>query len=180
MHRRQLIEDLRRYLQRHPEEQEVAARFLDFVAGHARCFHRDCLPGHVTASAWLVNPGQGKVLLTHHRKLNRWLQPGGHCDGHPATLHVALREAQEETGLGATPCWPTPLDIDIHAIPPYGSEPAHHHYDVRYALLAAGEDFQLSKESLALAWVPFADVAAYTQEASVLRMLAKWRSLAPS
>ncbi len=179
MHRKQLIEDLRRYLRRHPEEQQVAARFLHFVAGHAHCFQRDCLPGHVTASAWLVDPGRRRVLLTHHRKLNRWLQPGGHCDGHPATLQVALREAEEETGLGAAPCRPTPLDIDIYAIPPHGREPAHNHYDLCYAMVAAGENFQVSKESLALAWVPFADIPAYTQEASVLRMLAKWRSLQP-
>ena len=179
MHRRRLIEALRHYQQRHPQERDVTTRFLRFVRGHERCFHRDCLPGHVTASAWLVDPARRRVLLTHHVKLNRWLQPGGHCDGHPATLEVALREAAEETGLAVAPCLPAPLDIDIHAIPRRGPEAAHHHYDVRYALIAAGENFQVSAESHALAWAPFAELTAYTREPSVLRMLAKWRSLAP-
>lgn len=76
MHRNKLIDDLEDYRARHPGEAATADRFADFVRGHRRCFHRDCLPGHVTASAWLVDPGGGRTLLTHHRKLNRWLQPG--------------------------------------------------------------------------------------------------------
>ena len=189
MHRNKLIGDLEAYRAHHPQEAATADRFLDFVRHHQRCFHRDCLPGHVTASAWLIDPGGSRVLLTHHRKLNRWLQPGGHCDGDPDTLRTALREAAEESGLAVETCSVAPLDIDIHAIParkPFPSrkaaparaaEPAHLHYDVRYALRAKSDEFTVGEESHALAWVGFADLADYTREASILRMLAKWRQL---
>ena len=133
------------------------------------------------------------MLLTHHRKLNRWLQPGGHCDGDSDTLRTALREAAEESGLEVETCSDAPLDIDIHAIPArkpfpsrkvaaarnagpaHAAEPAHFHYDVRYALRATSDDFTVGEESHALAWVGFADLADYTREPSILRMLAKWR-----
>ncbi len=187
MHRNKLIGDLEAYRARHPGEAATADRFLDFVRSHKRCFHRDCLPGHVTASAWLIDPGGGRVLLTHHRKLNRWLQPGGHCDGDSDTLRTALREAAEESGLAVETCSAAPLDIDIHAIParkarpprkagpPRAAEPAHFHFDVRYALRAQSDDFTVGEESHALAWVGFAELADFTREASIARMLAKWR-----
>ena len=177
MHRNKLIGDLEAYRARHPVEATTAERFVDFVRGHQRCFDRDCLPGHVTASAWLIDPGGCRVLLTHHRKLNRWLQPGGHCDSDPDTLRTALREAAEESGLAVDACSNSPLDIDIHAIPARAAEPAHLHYDVRYALRAKSDDFAVSAESHALAWVEFADVADYSREPSILRMLAKWQLL---
>ena len=187
MHRNKLIGDLEAYRVRHPGEAATADRFVDFLRGHRRCFHRDCLPGHVTASAWLVDPSGDRTLLTHHRKLNRWLQPGGHCDGEPDTLRTALREAAEESGLAVEACSEAPLDIDIHFIPARvlipsriagltrDAEPAHFHYDVRYALRAKSDDFAISEESHALAWVDFADLANYTREPSILRMLTKWR-----
>ena len=177
MHRNKLISDLAAYGRRHPQEAAVLDRFLGFVRSHESCFHRDCRPGHVTASAWLLDPGRRRVLLNHHRKLNRWLQPGGHCDGDPATLDVAVREAMEETGLEVEPWSPQPLDIDIHAIPAREDEPAHRHYDLRYALVAKSEDFAVSDESHALVWAPLDELRAYTSEASVLRLLAKWRGV---
>ena len=187
MHRNKLIGDLEAYREQHPREAATADRFLDFVRRHQRCFQRDCLPGHVTASAWLIDPAGSRVLLTHHRKLNRWLQPGGHCDGDPDTLRTALREAAEESGVGVEACSEAPLDIDIHAIParkPFPShkaaparpaEPAHFHYDLRYVLRATSDEFTVGEESHALAWVGFADLADYTREPSILRMLAKWQ-----
>ncbi|MCY4214264.1 MAG: NUDIX hydrolase [Gammaproteobacteria bacterium] len=181
MHRNKLIGDLEAYRVRNPGEAATADRFLDFVRSHKRCFHRDCLPGHVTASAWLIDPGGSRALLTHHRKLNRWLQPGGHCDGDSDTLRAAVREAAEESGLEVETCSEVPLDIDIHAIPARKAgpgrkaEPAHFHYDVRYALRAGSDDFTVGEESHALAWVSFADLTDYTREPSILRMLAKWR-----
>ena len=182
MHRNKLIDDLEAYRAHHPDEAATTDRFLAFVRGHRRCFHRDCLPGHVTASAWLVDPTGSRALLTHHRKLNRWLQPGGHCDGDPDTLATALREAAEESGLAVEACSDVPLDIDIHAIPARkagparAAEPAHFHYDLRYALRAKSDAFRVGVESHALAWVGFSDLADYTLDASIARMLAKWLS----
>ena len=132
----------------------------------------------MTASAWIVHPNRGKVLLTHHRKLGRWLQPGGHSDGDADSLAVALREAREESGLDLVAQAARPIDIDIHEIPARGSEPAHLHYDLRYALQARSDAFTVSAESHDLAWVAFDGLETFTTEESVLRMRRKWLDLA--
>lgn len=173
-----LVTLLKDYQRRYPHEPN-AARLLRFVSRQPRCFQRDCFDdGHVTGSAWLLDACGERTLLTHHRKLGRWLQPGGHSDGNPNTLDVARREAEEETGLAVEPVDGTVLDIDIHAIPARrgsAAEPAHLHYDVRFAFRAAGSHrFRASPESIALAWVPLRDLASFTQEESVLRMARKF------
>ena len=99
MHRSKLIVDLEAYGARWCDELDIVTRFMEFVRAEPRCFERDCWVGHVTGSAWIVNPARTHVLLTHHKKLGRWLQPGGHSDGHNVTLEVALKEAAEESGL---------------------------------------------------------------------------------
>ena len=127
-------------------------------------------------SAWIVNRTGERVLLAHHRKLGLWLQPGGHCDGDPDTLAVALREAREESGLAVRALETSIFDLDVHPIPAHGREPAHHHHDVRF-LVRAGEDrFRVSEESRALAWVPAGEVSTLTDRESVLRMARKWLS----
>lgn len=176
MHRRPLLAALERYRRAHPAEGEVTDRFRSFVDRRPDAFERTCLEGHVTASAWLVDAAGARVLLTHHRKLGRWLQLGGHTDGDADTLRSALREAQEESGLvDLGPVDRAIFDLDIHPIPARGREPAHLHYDVRYAIRATGDDrFVVSHESVDLAWVPIAELAAVTEEPSMQRMAAKW------
>lgn len=174
MERSKLVAELDAYAARFPDEAAKARRFRDFVEGHADCFERHCLPGHVTASAWIVDRSGSRVLLTHHRKLGRWLQPGGHSDGEPDSLLVALREAREETGLDLVACSDRPLDIDIHEIPPRGKEPAHRHYDLRFAVTARSDVYRVSEESHDLAWVCLDAVETFTGEDSILRMRRKW------
>lgn len=177
MHRKPLLEKLRRYAERHPEEAAVTVRFIDFVAGNPQCFERSLASGHVTGSAWLVDRGARRVLLTHHRKLGRWLQLGGHSDGVPDPLEVAISEAREESGLDVAPLSPEIFDLDVHEIPARSNEPAHLHFDVRFALEVRGsEAFRVGEESLDLAWVPIDGLDRYTREESVLRMARKWRA----
>ncbi|MEM7003848.1 MAG: NUDIX hydrolase, partial [Pseudomonadota bacterium] len=166
------------YERHYPAEKETLQRFRAFVAEHKRCFERDCWAGHVTGSAWVVDPARQDVLLTHHKKLDIWVQLGGHSDGDADTPAVALREAQEESGLpvqfdGDT-ATPPVFDLDIHAIPARKGDPEHFHFDVRFVFVAAHREFQVSEESNALAWVPIADLAQYTSEQSMLRMRDKW------
>lgn len=139
----------------------MLADMLAFVLQHEDCFERSLLVGHMTGSAWVLNAEGSHVLLTHHRKLNRWLQLGGHADGEPDLLKVALREAWEESGIAdIVPLQETPFDIDIHRIPERGAEPAHFHYDVRYLLQAPSHArIQVSEESHAIAWVPLDGLA---------------------
>src|SRR3546814_2817239 len=94
-----------------------------------------------------------RVLLTHHRKLDRWLQLGGHADGDRDLARSALREAEEESGLSGLRVVPGIFDLDRHMIPEHKGVPAHWHYDVRYVVVAGrDEDFAVSEESLDLAW----------------------------
>ncbi|MDH3640552.1 MAG: NUDIX hydrolase [Gammaproteobacteria bacterium] len=167
-----MLED---YAERYPAEANTIERFVDFVNANERCFQRDCWAGHVTGSGWLVNANRDHVLLTHHKKLGRWLQVGGHSDGVADPLAVAIKEAEEESGLAVFPLDGTVFDIDIHEIPARKSLPAHFHFDVRFALGTSGGDaFQVSDESNDLAWVPVERMDDYTDEESVLRMARKW------
>lgn len=149
-----------------------------FVEQHPECFERSLQVGHITGSAWIVNPPRTHALLIHHRKLERWLQPGGHADGDPDVLRVALREAHEESGLEQLrPLSGAIFDVDIHTIPARGPEPQHLHYDVRFLLEADdAAPLLISRESRALAWAELERITEYTDEESVLRMVAKTRS----
>ena len=172
MHRQPFLDLLERYAVRHPGEAEIVDRFRDFVARCEACFERHHTEGHITGSAWIVDRTGTRVLLTHHRKLNRWLQPGGHADGDPDVLAVALREGLEETGLGSLdPVLMEIFDLDIHPIPARGADPEHWHYDVRFLLRDAGSgDYVVSEESHDLAWVPLDRLGQYSDEESMRRM----------
>lgn len=131
--------------------------------------------GHVTGSAWIVNKDYSRVVLLHHRKLGKWVQPGGHCDGEREVLSVAQRETWEETGLQSTPLLGGAIfDIDVHEIPTYWNTPEHLHFDVRYLLLA--DDSQkiiCSHESKAVRWVSLEEALQLSGEESVARMVKK-------
>jgi 8-oxo-dGTP pyrophosphatase MutT (NUDIX family) len=142
-------------------EREMLARMRAFMAAHEDCFERHLEIGHMTGSAWILDAEREHVLLTHHAKLNRWLQLGGHADGNPDLLAVAMREAREESGLeGFRVLSKTPFDVDIHEIPARRSEAIHLHYDVRFLMEASRtEPLVVTEESHELAWVPLAGLA---------------------
>jgi 8-oxo-dGTP pyrophosphatase MutT (NUDIX family) len=175
MDRNKLSDQLSKY--RTPYEEE--ARFIeDFIAltDDPQAYNRDRLAGHFTASAWIVNRNRTHTLLTLHRKLGRWLQLGGHADGNENLLEVAMKEAQEESGLKSLEFVDeTIFDLDMHIIPERPHVPQHFHFDVRYILEAdLTEHLIKSNESISLAWVAFdsvQDVIGYNP--SILRMLEK-------
>ncbi|MBK8285215.1 MAG: NUDIX hydrolase [Ahniella sp.] len=137
---------------------------------------RSHLVGHFTGSAFVVSADGRRTLLTHHRKLDRWLQPGGHADGDGDLRRVALKEAEEETGLAALEVEAEIYDLDRHWIPERKSEPGHWHYDVRYVVRATGdESFVVGEESNDLRWWPIEVVAAEESfDPSLRRMATKW------
>ena len=163
------------YRSRWPDETAVG-HFEDFLATQPEAFRRELAIGHFTGSAWLVSADGQRVLLTHHRKLGMWLQLGGHADGDADLVRVAMREAEEESGLSGLTIEPAIFDLDRHRIPASGAEPEHWHYDVRYVVRAGGdENFVVSDESHALAWRQIADVARDEMaDASVRRMAEKY------
>ncbi|HEX5755056.1 MAG TPA: NUDIX hydrolase [Arenimonas sp.] len=164
------------YRRRHPEEDGTLALFEAFLASSADAFERHHPPGHFTGSAWLVSADGQRVLLTHHRKLDRWLQLGGHADGDRDLPRVALREAEEESGLCGLAVESEVFDLDRHAIPARGSDPEHFHYDVRFVVRAGdSEAFVVGEESHDLAWRVIAElVDAAGVDDSVRRMAVKW------
>ena len=94
--------------------------------------------------------------MTHHRQLNRWLQPGGHADGNPDLLYVAINEAREETGLTKLKVKSDKIfDLDIHNIPKFNNVPQHFHYDIRFILETKRKpnEIIISKESYDVAWI---------------------------
>jgi len=154
-------------------------RLRGFVAMHEACFERTLAVGHVTGSAWVVDRNGSAALLTHHRKLGKWLQLGGHADGDSNVRGVALREAREESGIAdLAPASDAIFDIDVHDIPARGEERAHVHYDVRFAFFAdRGAIPVASPESHAVAWVPLAQIERFAVDDSVRRLVAKTPSL---
>ena len=173
MHRRALLATLDAYLGRHPEDLVRVDHVRQFVRLHEDCFLRSCREGHVTGSAWVVTPDRSRVLLVHHRRLDRWLQPGGHADGDPLVHRVALREAREETGIDELELVSeAPIDVDVHRIPEFGGEPAHLHHDIRYLVVASGDAApQASRESHAVRWFTRPEVEREIREGSLLRMV---------
>ena len=171
----ELTSVLRAYAERWPGEDEVVDRFLRFIEKEPDAYERSCVPGHLTGAALVVPPSLDAVLLTHHRKLDKWLQLGGHADGDPDILRVALREAREESSLESIRSVSTDIfDVDIHVIPARGSEPEHRHYDVRFLFEAdRNEPLTVSAESRSLAWIPLTEVARLNPEQSVTRMVGK-------
>lgn len=185
MHRKPLIAMLDRYEQAHPGEADVVKRIRSLVEGHADCFDRSCRPGHITGSAWVLSANRRRFLLLHHRKLGIWVQPGGHADGDADVLRVAIKEAEEESGLtGLTllgdHASPTPFDLDVHAIPArYDAEgrlldDAHEHHDIRFLLVAPSDAPPVAnQESNEVGWFTPDEVTQMTDEESVVRLLRK-------
>ena len=179
MHRQELLTLLRRYRRIHPGELPLIDRFERFVEGREDCLLRSCVPGHITASAWIVSADHRRFLLTRHRKLGRWLQLGGHVHGAAEAQEAALREAREESGMAKFELvrhggQVVPLDLDIHAIPARGEEPRHLHYDVRFLLIAAPEQtLSCTPESLDLRWFSTGELISITDEEGLLRLQRK-------
>ncbi|QIY98146.1 NUDIX hydrolase [Streptomyces sp. S1D4-11] len=161
-------------LKQYEEQEELRQAYLDHLSEHPDGMWKACTAGHVTASALVIDPVGGRVLLTLHRKLRMWLQMGGHCEpGDPTLAAAALREATEESGIEGLILLPGgPVTLDRHAIP----APCNWHLDVQYAALAPAEAVAaISDESLDLRWFPYEEVAAVA-DASVVRLLEATRA----
>lgn len=156
-------------------ESAMAADMIHFVETHPDCAERSLQVGHLTGSAWIVDSERKRVLLTHHRKLNKWLQLGGHADGDLDPLSVAMREAREESGLTRLRVVDEKIfDVDRHLIPARKSDPDHWHYDIRFMIEAdPAEPFVVSDESHDLAWIEISRMAEYNDSESMLRMARK-------
>ena len=159
-----------------PGQERLRQDYLRHIDEYPDAMWKACSQGHVTASALILDPDGGRVLLTLHRKLGMWLQMGGHCEPQDATLaEAALREATEESGIAGLKLLPGgPVRLDRH------HTPCAWHLDVQYAALAPrGVREKISDESLDLRWFDFSEVAEVADE-SVVRLTERSRALALS
>lgn len=172
----QVLYLLNQYDEQEPENGHSKALLISFAERHPDCCERTLAAGHFTGSCWLVSKDGRRVLLTHHKKLGRWLQLGGHADGDSDLARVALREAEEESGLTDLVVEPEIFDLERHVIPARGSDPEHYHHDVRFVVQATGsEEFVVSEESHALAWRVIEELVDDVEaEESIRRMARKW------
>lgn len=175
VHLRRLLES---YRPSDESEAEYRARMTALLDAEQDPFERTSyVPGHFTASAFVLSPERSELLLIHHAKLNRWLQPGGHVEPTDAdVIAAARREVTEETGVN---CSTTPaqlFDIDIHRIPARPDAQAHEHFDVRFLFIAPDSSFEAGSDALAARWTPLGDVAQLESDESVLRAVRKLRA----
>lgn len=175
MHRQFLAQKLAQHTPSTTNEQKMLDDIIRFVDAHSDCFERSLQIGHITGSAWIVDHERTHALMTHHKKLNRWLQLGGHSDGDGNTLNVALREGQEESGLkDLLPVSESIFDVDVHLIPARKTEPDHYHYDVRFLFEADRHaPLVISDESHDLAWLPLEEISKTAADESIQRMVDK-------
>jgi 8-oxo-dGTP pyrophosphatase MutT (NUDIX family) len=155
---------------------------LELCGAPAACERSHFEPGHFTASAFVLSPDRRDVVLIHHKKLGIWVQPGGHVEPTDTDLMgAARREVLEEVGLGELEPFPghgmPVFDVDIHTIPARKADPAHEHFDVRFAFVAKTRELVHSDEVADLRWVPLDEVERMGSDESVLRAVKKLRSL---
>lgn len=181
MHRQELLTLLERYRTPFMDEAAMVEKSRRFVLEHEACFDRALMHGHITGSAWVVNPSRDHALMLHHRKIDRWFQPGGHADGEADVREVAVKETVEEAGVDPRHIRvvsPEIFDVDIHVIYPSPTDDRHQHYDIRF-LLELDDQIELlgSDESHDVLWVPLDQVQRYNNDRSIYRMLQKTRRL---
>ena len=170
---------LEEYITAYPEEKS-AVEMLDFFSNDPNCFKKDNSKGHFTGSAWIVDPDRRNVLMTHHKKLDMWLQLGGHADGMNDLVGVALKESKEESGFDHFVLVDESIfDLDIHQIPAISKDPKHFHYDVRFLLEAdpRKNNIIVSEESHDVKWIPLNEVLDINPEPSMQRMVKKTYAL---
>jgi 8-oxo-dGTP pyrophosphatase MutT (NUDIX family) len=175
-----LAELLEHYQPRPGLEAEDVARLADMVHTAEDPWTRSSRL-HVTASALIVHPGSGRVLLRWHQRQQAWLQVGGHGDpGETDALAIALREAQEETGLTDLAPWPAGdlRHVVIVEVPPGKGEPAHEHADLRFVLATGSPDAIVPEQPDApLRWLSIEDARALTAEENLRETIERVRGL---
>lgn len=151
------------------------ARMLELIDTPRPTSRHQFAPGHFTASAFVLND-RGELLLIHHAKLHRWLQPGGHIDPTDQTpAAAAQRELQEEAAVTDAAGNGQLIDVDVHPIPanPKKNEPAHEHFDLRFLFRTGSHDILAGSDALDAKWLKLDRVAQEITDASVIRCVAK-------
>jgi len=174
--RSELLRLLTDYLPADPAEQRYRMQMLDAASAAVDPFDRyEYRPGHFTSSGFVLDGAQANVLLIHHAKIGRWLQPGGHIDPTDVSVRAAAqREIREETGVvTAQSAEVSPFDVDVHVFPEGHGQPEHVHFDLRFVFTATEATLQKNHEVHDARWVSLGEVVDMTEDVSVLRPISK-------
>ena len=175
MSTKRLLSLLEFYYRKHRTEIQVK-KLIAVLNSDQYCFHRTNYSGHFTASAWILNENRDKALMTHHKKLNMWLQLGGHADGNTDLIDVARKEAMEESGIEKIRLLKDEIfDVDIHLVPKFKDQPSHKHFDIRFIFEANENNEQISfnHESHKVLWIKLDKIKNYNSEVSIRKMIEK-------
>ena len=176
-----LFEEVKKYSPYDFNEAESKRKILNFLLENENCFSRTNLNGHVTAGGFVCD-GKGNILLNHHKASGMWFQFGGHSDGNPNPLEVAIREIGEEAGItNSRLAFNGIFDLDVQQIP-YSAkknEPEHFHYDVNFLFKVKNKFFKISDESMEIKWVTIKEAKALVdkRDRAMLRMIDKYEEL---
>ncbi|WP_455198066.1 NUDIX hydrolase [Kaarinaea lacus] len=180
MHRNDLLNLLKNYQPRFMDEVAFVRRAIAYIEQNENVFVRSA-PVHVTGSAWVVSPDREKVLLMHHRKYDHWFQMGGHADGDPDVINVALKECAEETGIDPDHIRlldTAIFDVDLHDVPRIGQVQAHGHIDIRFVVeIDDTINIPGNNESHEVKWFTLYEVMQMNRFRSTYRMLEKTRNM---
>lgn len=176
MNKHDVVNLVNDYLVRYPDD-EHALKTLDFLLKNELYWQRENIDGHLTASAWIFDSSESKVLMIYHQKLEKWFQPGGHFEKSDLNLFdAATREAKEETGISEMEIFENEIfDIDVHSIPNHKEVLTHYHYDLRILMKASSKSelIENKNEVSFCNWIPMNKVQEYNNNTSVMRLLAK-------
>lgn len=171
-----------------PREKEDLQEMLQACELHPDVLSRSCEDGHFTASSWICDREHKRVLLVYHRIFDSWAWTGGHADGDPDLLRVALREAEEETGLREFQLLNTdvlsgdekpPISLEILKVKAHRRRglfvPAHLHYNLTWLLEAdATTPLRIKEdENSGVAWFLLDEVCAHCSEPQMQPIYAK-------
>jgi len=179
MNKKEFAHQLQNYQTSFSEESGFIPQFLDLLK-QENCYLRKNTNRHFTSSAWLLNADLTKVVLIHHKKLNKWLQPGGHADGNENLVEVAMKEVREETGIHSFIEMKKEIfDLDIHLIPEYRDVKEHYHYDARFVFRVSEETKLIrNQETNDVCWTNLSEIKKLTSNNnSILRMVEKTKTL---
>jgi 8-oxo-dGTP pyrophosphatase MutT (NUDIX family) len=170
------LEDLTALLRSVDDQPDERRRMLELGSVPGDPMARDHFdPGHFTSSGFVLSPDRTELLLVHHRRLDRWLQPGGHIDpGDVSVEEAARREVVEETGVALVAGFEAVIDLDVHPILAGNGEPHHKHFDVRFLYVAADTILTIDRSEVNdAAWFALGDIVDGSGDPSVRRVAAK-------
>jgi 8-oxo-dGTP pyrophosphatase MutT (NUDIX family) len=174
-----LIKALEAYEAYDKNEERMVRDTIDYLKNNEIYLGKENLKGHITGSSWIVNKKRDACLLTHHGKLDIWVQLGGHTEVDESVFESAYREGIEESGFEKlNPLSQDIFDVDVHLIPEKKAIPRHFHYDIRY-LFEADDDEKIivSDESHDIQWVKIKEIDQYSNDESIQRMVRKMEGL---